>query len=76
MVRTEATPGVIAARAAAAGVDDAEIDRRLGSVYDIGRMVTAAEVATVVTFLASPVAISITGDAVACGGGARGSIYY
>jgi NAD(P)-dependent dehydrogenase (short-subunit alcohol dehydrogenase family) len=76
MVRTEATPGVLAARAAAAGVDQEEIDRRLGSVYDIGRMVTAAEVATVVTFLASPLAVSITGDAVACGGGARGSIYY
>jgi len=30
----------------------------------------------VVAFLASPVSVSINGDAIACGGGAPGAIYY
>ena len=42
----------------------------------IGRMVTAEEVAAVVTFLASPLSVAITGDAIAAGGGVRGPIYY
>jgi NAD(P)-dependent dehydrogenase (short-subunit alcohol dehydrogenase family) len=76
MVRTEATPRVLTTRAEAAGVTVDEMDRRLGSVYNIGRMVTAEEVATVVTFLASPLAHTITGDGVVCGGGVKGAIYY
>ncbi|MGE0796218.1 MAG: SDR family NAD(P)-dependent oxidoreductase [Acidimicrobiia bacterium] len=48
--------------------------RATGNV--IGRMVDADEVAAVVTFLASPRSASITGDAIACGGGARGAIHY
>ncbi|RKS71467.1 short-subunit dehydrogenase [Motilibacter peucedani] len=42
----------------------------------IGRMVTADEVAAVVTFLASPLSVAVTGDAVAVGGGTPGAIYY
>lgn len=42
----------------------------------IGRMVTAAEVADVVAFLASPKSVGITGDAVVVGGGSPRSIYY
>jgi len=42
----------------------------------IERMVEAHEVAYVVAFLASPKSIGITGDAIACGGGARGAIHY
>jgi hypothetical protein len=34
------------------------------------------EVADAVTFLASPRAVAINGDAIAAGGGARGSIHY
>ncbi|MCU4183213.1 SDR family oxidoreductase [Acidiferrimicrobium sp. IK] len=76
MVRTEATPGVLAARAAAAGTTVADIEAAIGEGYAIGRMVTAEEVAWVVTMLASPRSIAITGDVVACGGGVKGSIYY
>jgi NAD(P)-dependent dehydrogenase (short-subunit alcohol dehydrogenase family) len=47
-----------------------------GSGNVIGRMVTAAEVADVVTFLASPRSVAITGDAIPVGGGVRGAIYY
>ena len=40
------------------------------------RPVTAAELAHVVTFLASPRSVAITGDAIAAGGGIRGAIHY
>lgn len=76
LVRTEATPGVLAARAAAEGISTEEVERRLGAAYAIGRMVTAAEVAWVVTMLTSPRSTAITGDVVACGGGVKGPIYY
>jgi NAD(P)-dependent dehydrogenase (short-subunit alcohol dehydrogenase family) len=42
----------------------------------IGRVVEAAEVADVVAFLASPRSVSITGDAVAAGGGLLGTVNY
>jgi NAD(P)-dependent dehydrogenase (short-subunit alcohol dehydrogenase family) len=42
----------------------------------IGRVVDADEIAYVVAFLASPKSVAITGDAIACGGGVRGAIYY
>ena len=42
----------------------------------IGRLVTAQEVAAVVTFLASPRSVAINGDAIAAGGGAVGAIHY
>ena len=42
----------------------------------IGRIVDATEVADLITFLASPRSVAVTGDAIACGGGVRGPIYY
>jgi NAD(P)-dependent dehydrogenase (short-subunit alcohol dehydrogenase family) len=48
--------------------------RATGNV--IGRVVDADEIAYVVAFLASPKSAAITGDAIACGGGAKGAIYY
>ncbi len=42
----------------------------------IGRIVDAEEVAYVVAFLASPKSAAITGDAIACGGGAPRAIHY
>ncbi|MBW8826856.1 MAG: SDR family oxidoreductase [Acidobacteria bacterium] len=48
--------------------------RPIGNV--IGRWVDADEVAYVVAFLASPKSVSITGDAIAAGGGAKGAIHY
>jgi NAD(P)-dependent dehydrogenase (short-subunit alcohol dehydrogenase family) len=76
LVRTEATPAVMAARAAALGVDVAEMERRAGSAYAIGRFCDADEVATVITFLASPRSVAISGDAVVASGGVKGAIYY
>jgi NAD(P)-dependent dehydrogenase (short-subunit alcohol dehydrogenase family) len=42
----------------------------------IGRAVTAAEVADVIAFLASPRSVAVNGDAIAAGGGTRGAIHY
>lgn len=42
----------------------------------LGRIIDASEVASVVTFLASPRSVAINGDAIAVGGGTPGSIHY
>jgi NAD(P)-dependent dehydrogenase (short-subunit alcohol dehydrogenase family) len=73
---TESTPQILAMRAERAGVSVPEIERRLGASVSIGRLVTAAEVASVVTFLASPLSVAINGEAIVAGGGSVGPIYY
>jgi NAD(P)-dependent dehydrogenase (short-subunit alcohol dehydrogenase family) len=75
LTRTEATPAVISRLAEAQGITAEEAERNLGR-NTIGRIVDAYEVAWVVTFLASPLSVSINGDAIACGGGTPGAIYY
>jgi len=76
ITRTERTPGVIARRAAEANLEEAEVEASMGRMNSLGRLIDAEEVAWVVTFLASPRSVAITGDAVACGGGIPGPIYY
>ena len=75
LTRTEATPGVMSRLAAAQGTTPEEVERTLAD-NSIRRIVNAEEVADVVAFLSSPRAGSITGDAIACGGGQRGTIHY
>lgn len=76
LTRTEATRDVIDAQAASQGIDVADVERRLSGSNLVGRLVTAAEVAAVITFLSSPRSVAINGDAIACGGGTPGSIHY
>jgi NAD(P)-dependent dehydrogenase (short-subunit alcohol dehydrogenase family) len=76
LTRTEATPGVIAAQAAAAGVEPAEIERRLAGRNLTRTLIDASQVAAVITFLASPLSVSINGESIACGGGTPGVIHY
>jgi len=76
LTRTEKTAPLVAARAASAGVSEAEIEQRQSANILIGRMVEAAEVADIVAFLASPRSVAINGDAIACGGGVKGPIHY
>ncbi|MGZ6016567.1 MAG: SDR family NAD(P)-dependent oxidoreductase [Phenylobacterium sp.] len=76
LTRTEKTAPLVAARAAAAGVTPQEAEARLAANVTIGRIVDAAEVADIVAFLASPRSVAINGDAIACGGGAKGGIHY
>lgn len=76
LVRTEATPGVISAQAKAQGVSETEIEKRMAGRNLLRKIVTAEEIADVVTFLASPRAIAINGDAIPANGGTPGSIFY
>jgi NAD(P)-dependent dehydrogenase (short-subunit alcohol dehydrogenase family) len=76
LTRTEKTAPLIAARAEAAGATPEVIEARLSANVAIGRIVDATEVADIVAFLASPRSVAINGDAIACGGGARGAIHY
>jgi NAD(P)-dependent dehydrogenase (short-subunit alcohol dehydrogenase family) len=73
---TERTPALVAGLAATNGISEEQARARLENRVTIGRLVTAAEVADVVAFLASPRSVAVNGDAIAVGGGARGSIYY
>ncbi len=76
LTRTEKTPAAMARLAAASGTTPEAMEARFGNAVAVGRIVDAAEVADVVAFLASPRSSSITGDAIACGGGVRGGIFY
>lgn len=76
LTRTERTPSVVAARAEAAGVDEAEMERRMGAGSSLGRIIDSEEVADLVAFLASPRSVAVNGDAIACGGGQLGVIHY
>ena len=76
MTVTERTPAVVAAYAAAGGISETEAEARMHARVGIGRVVTAAEVADVVAFLASPRSVAINGDAIAVGGGTPGPIHY
>jgi NAD(P)-dependent dehydrogenase (short-subunit alcohol dehydrogenase family) len=76
LIRTEATPGVIAAQAKAQGVSEGEIERRMDGRNLVRKLITAEQIGYVVAFLASPRAIAINGDSIPAGGGTPGSIYY
>jgi len=73
---TERTPGMFTDLAAARGVAPDEVAAEFARATGIGRLVTAEEVADVVTFLCSPRSVAVNGDAVAAGGGQRGPIHY
>jgi enoyl-[acyl-carrier-protein] reductase (NADH) len=53
-----------------------ELLKRMADNNSIKHLVTAEEVAQVVTFLCSPLSIAINGDTIAAGGGVPRAIYY
>ena len=73
---TERLHGLMASQAEAEGITLAEIEERYAKGNSVHRIITAENVADVVTFLASPRSIAINGDAIAAGGGIPGPIYY
>jgi NAD(P)-dependent dehydrogenase (short-subunit alcohol dehydrogenase family) len=75
VTRTEVTGPKYSERAREEGVDLDEFETRIAD-NAIGRVVTGEEVADVVAFLASPRSVSISGDAVAVGGGMLGTVNY
>jgi NAD(P)-dependent dehydrogenase (short-subunit alcohol dehydrogenase family) len=76
LTRTEKTPEVITRRASETGLDPEEVERRMSNTNSLHRPIDASEVAWVVAFLASPKSVAVNGDAIACGGGTPGAIYY
>ncbi|GGK91858.1 short-chain dehydrogenase [Nocardia jinanensis] len=75
LTRTERLTQRLADRSAESGTPVAELESELAR-NSVGRIIDAREVADVVTFLASPRSIAITGDAVAVGGGVPGPVFY
>ena len=73
--RTERLTERVTEQARIDGVTVEELEDGIAT-NSIRRLVDASEVADVVTFLASPRSIAITGDAVAAGGGVPGAVYY
>ena len=57
------------------GVTRAEVEAQVASGIAVGRIIEASEVAYVAAFVASPKAGSITGEAIATGGGAGLSVH-
>jgi NAD(P)-dependent dehydrogenase (short-subunit alcohol dehydrogenase family) len=76
LVETERTPQLVADRAAASGRTAEQVRADLAAGSSLRRLVTAEEVANVVVFLCSPLAVAVTGDAVGVGGGNRGAVHY
>lgn len=76
ITRTERTAPLVAARAAAQGVDPTALEAQMAAGNSIGHLVSADEVADVVAFLCSPRSRAINGDAVCVGGGAPRAIHY
>jgi NAD(P)-dependent dehydrogenase (short-subunit alcohol dehydrogenase family) len=76
LIRTEATPRVVAAQAKAQGISESDVEKRLAGRNLINHLITADEIGYVVAFLASPKAIAINGDSIFAGGGTPGVIFY
>ena len=76
LTRTERTAPLVAARAAAQGVDPAAVEAQMAAGNSINHLVDASEVAHVVAFLCSPKSRAINGDVIAAGGGAPRTIHY
>jgi NAD(P)-dependent dehydrogenase (short-subunit alcohol dehydrogenase family) len=76
LTETERLPSLVASLAASSGLSAAEVRTELDRGNSLGRLVTADEVADVITFLASPRSVAVNGDAVAVGGGVGSAIYY
>ena len=73
--RTEGTEIRRLERAKTLGITPEELETRSSQNVAIRRIVNAHELAYVVTFLASPKAECITGEAIAAGGGAMGAVF-
>ncbi|MCZ8516562.1 SDR family oxidoreductase [Paenibacillus filicis] len=69
-------PGIVSTEAFRERVTDEDALRQLEAMNTLGRLITAEEIANVVTFLASPLSASISGDVISVTGGIGNSVYY
>ena len=72
---TERSGPMYEAQAQQQGITREEVEAQVASGISIGRIIDAAEVAYVVTFIASPKAGSVTGEAIATGGGVGSAVH-
>jgi len=73
---TERTLPAVEERAQRQNATPEELLKRMADNNSIKHLVTAEEVAHVVTFLCSPLSIAVNGDTIAAGGGVPRAIYY
>ena len=64
------------ANASRRGTSAAEMEQAMAASNAIRRIVTAEEIADVITFLCSPKALSITGEALSVSGGGSRAVFY
>jgi NAD(P)-dependent dehydrogenase (short-subunit alcohol dehydrogenase family) len=76
LTETEKTPGVIARTAQAQGLSAADVQKQMASRNLARKLITSDEIASVVTFLASPRSVAINGSSIEAGGGTPGVIHY
>jgi NAD(P)-dependent dehydrogenase (short-subunit alcohol dehydrogenase family) len=73
--RTERSGPMYQEQARQQGVTVEEIEKRIAQNIAIRRIVESKEVAYVVTFLASPMSVAVTGEVIAAGGGSQRAVF-
>jgi len=71
---TERIPAFLATRAASNGTTPEQVEAELAARNTVGRLVRSDEVATIITFLASPLSTAVNGETIGANGGVRGAI--
>lgn len=69
-------PGIVDTEMFRNRVTNEEAVRKMASLNSLGRLITVEEIANVITFLASPLAASITGDVISVTGGIGDTVFY
>ena len=69
-------PGIVDTEMFRNRVTNEEAVREMASLNALGRLITVEEIANVITFLASPLAASITGDVISVTGGIGDTVFY
>ncbi|PEX83500.1 SDR family NAD(P)-dependent oxidoreductase [Bacillus cereus] len=69
-------PGIVDTEMFRNRVTNEEAVRQMAALNAIGRLITVEEIANVITFLASPLAASITGDVISVTGGIGDTVFY
>ncbi|MDR6999171.1 SDR family oxidoreductase [Neobacillus niacini] len=69
-------PGIVETETFKNQITNEEAKRQAAALNSLGRLITPEEIAYVVTFLASPLSASITGDVVSVTGGIGNTVYY
>ena len=72
---TERSGPMYEAQAQQQGITREDVEAQLASGIAVGRIIDASEVAYVVAFIASPKAGSVTGEAIATGGGVGSAVH-